>query len=222
MTISPFMSQSRSGRYIDFANPHPDQFTIEDIAFGLARECRFNGQTSMYYSVATHSVLVSLVVPKEYALIALMHDGSEAFMRDICTPLKRLIPDYRKIEDQMQQAIYASVGLTDVTDDLYKVIKAADERMFLTENAQLMTHHRTDFPGIQQTEPYPIKIRELGDKEACFYFLDRYVSIINDTPFVKERDLWQAQQNEFIQRAGQTEYLGHNGSSATRQHPKAA
>lgn len=60
-----------SGRHIDLLAPCPDEIMIEDIALGLSRECRFSGQTREFYSVAQHSVLVSLIVPEEFALPAL-------------------------------------------------------------------------------------------------------------------------------------------------------
>lgn len=97
--------QTQSGRYLNFLDPQPEQFTLTDIVSGLAREGRFNGQTSVFYSVAQHSVLASLLVPKEYALIALFHDAAEAFVRDLTTPFKRLLRGYAQQEPEILELV---------------------------------------------------------------------------------------------------------------------
>jgi len=201
MKINNSSVQNRSGKYLDFANPAPDQFTIFDIASGLARECRFNGQTSKPYSVAQHSVLASLIVPKEHALAALVHDGSEAMMRDISSPLKAMLRDYRVLERRIQQAIHEHVGLPAELDaEVEAIIKQADLKVFATERAQLMPTDGYEWPVTPALEPLGFKIHCMDEKEAFYYFVDRYVSIIEDRPFIKERALWQAQQNDWVMR----------------------
>lgn len=88
----------RSGTFVDIANPNYSQVKISDIAAGLARECRFAGQIYGYYPVAAHCVIGSMIAPLPYAYAFLMHDAAEAVIKDIPTPLKRLLPDYRRIE----------------------------------------------------------------------------------------------------------------------------
>lgn len=198
--VNQYMCQTRSGRYLDYSNPTPEMFTIEDIAIGLSRECRFSGQTSLTHSVAAHSVLVSLVVPKEYALMGLMHDGSEAFMRDISTPLKRLLPDYRKYEELMQDAVYAMVGIRNVTEEQSRVIKEGDMKIFATERKILMTNDNREWPDGKDHLPLSVTVGGMAEREAYEYFMDRYDSIINDRPFEKEMDLWKAQHNDWLLR----------------------
>ncbi len=103
--------QTFSGGVIDFADPENSQFRIEDIAHGLANTCRYSGQCNRHYSVATHSVIVSLFVPDHLQLEALLHDATEAFMADIPTPLKQLLPDYQFIENRMDMAFRKQFGL---------------------------------------------------------------------------------------------------------------
>lgn len=79
---------TRTGRVIDFLNPDPAQFSLEDIQSGLASEQRFAGQIERSYSVLQHSLLVAHLVPPECRLQALMHDAPEAFVRDLPSPLK--------------------------------------------------------------------------------------------------------------------------------------
>ena len=70
-------------------DPQQDQVDIEDIAHGLAYQCRFNGQTRYFYSVAQHSLIVAGLVPKRLYLAALLHDAAEAYMGDMVKPLKQ-------------------------------------------------------------------------------------------------------------------------------------
>lgn len=60
-----------------------EDIDIQDIASGLANECRFNGLIDNFYSVAQHLVYVSYLVAPEYALEALLHDASEAYVKDL-------------------------------------------------------------------------------------------------------------------------------------------
>ena len=200
MPIPKHASQNMSGKYIDFIDPQPDQFNYEDIAYGLSRECRFNGQTAQYYSVAQHSVLASLLVPKEYGLAALIHDGSEAFMRDICSPLKALLPDYARLERVMQGVIHEYFGLPrELPADMKRAVKRIDLLLTATERAQLMPDDARDWPGVPNIQ-LPIKIQPMNEKEAREYFMDRVVSIMEDVPFLREIELWNSQHEEWLSR----------------------
>jgi len=84
---------TKSGRRVALLNPSPSQIVIGDIAHGLAHQCRFNGQTSKFYSVAQHSVLVASILPRELRLAGLLHDASETYLGDVVQPLKELFND---------------------------------------------------------------------------------------------------------------------------------
>lgn len=126
------------GRIIDFLATADSTFDVEDIAHGLANLCRFTGQTRIFYSVAQHSVLTSHLVPQEDALAALFHDAAEAFLGDVSTPLKRLLPDYRAIEERMERALFEQLGLP---YPMPQSVKAADRIMLATEKRDLMPEH---------------------------------------------------------------------------------
>ena len=129
--------ETYSGLYFDYLNPQIDSILIEDIAHGLSNMCRFAGHCHQYYSVAQHSVLVSMQVPSEYALAALLHDASEAYMLDIPRPLKHLpfFQPYRDLEAKVMGIIAQKLGFN---LPLPPCIKEADERMLCTEKRELM------------------------------------------------------------------------------------
>ena len=102
---------THSGRYFDFTKPHEHDFQIEDIAKALSNICRFNGHCP-FYSVAQHSVAVSMLVPPEYAMEGLMHDAPEAYLGDVTAPLKMLLKDYGALEDATWTAIALRFGST--------------------------------------------------------------------------------------------------------------
>lgn len=110
---------------------------IEDIAHGLARVARWNGQTQgpLPFSVAQHSVLVESFCeqlkpgwPTKWRLAALLHDGPEFVIGDMISPFKAAIgAPYKHIEHGLQRAIHIRFGLpAELPDAVEKVIKRAD------------------------------------------------------------------------------------------------
>jgi 5'-deoxynucleotidase YfbR-like HD superfamily hydrolase len=94
-----------TGQYVDVFFPDINTITIEDIAHGLARQCRFSGHTINYYTVAQHSIWVALRLPKHLQLEGLLHDASEAFCVDIPSPIKKHFTQYHTIEDNVMKVI---------------------------------------------------------------------------------------------------------------------
>lgn len=137
-TIEPYVPpvpdkrwiQTRTGERFELLDPSPLTIKLEDIAAGLAKLCRYTGQSNRFYSVAEHCYRVSLLVPEEHAFQALLHDASEAYLGDVSSPLKALLNDYRVIEEQVQAAIYRRFRLPEETA---REVKAADYRIRATE-----------------------------------------------------------------------------------------
>jgi uncharacterized protein len=126
-----------SGRRLDLIDPSPLDVEIGDIAHGLARVARWNGQTKgpEIFSVAQHSLLVEALFaagldrPSSRArLTALLHDAPEYVIGDMISPFKAAIGgDYRLIEDRLKRAIHVRFGLpAEPPDDLSRLIKIAD------------------------------------------------------------------------------------------------
>ena len=127
----------RSGRRLDLIDPSPLDVEIGDIAHGLARVARWNGQTKgpEIFSVAQHSLLVEALfaagepLPSAKArLTALLHDAPEYVIGDMISPFKAAIGgDYKRIEERLKRAIHIRFGLAaEPLDDLNRSIKIAD------------------------------------------------------------------------------------------------
>jgi 5'-deoxynucleotidase YfbR-like HD superfamily hydrolase len=126
-----------SGRRLDLLNPDPADIEIEDIAHGLARVARWNGQTSgaHAFSVAQHVLVVEEIAcalnpgwPDAYRLAALLHDAAEYVIGDLISPFKTAIGlDYKAFELKLLEAIYVRFGLpARLPDDVTREIKRAD------------------------------------------------------------------------------------------------
>jgi hypothetical protein len=119
-----------TGKYFDILNPEVYEFDINEIAVALSNLCRYTGHVNRFYSVAEHSVLVSRLVPSDLALTGLLHDASEAYLGDVSSPLKKLLPEYKAIEERVERAIadYFSIPFPYPEE-----IKKADKRMYWNE-----------------------------------------------------------------------------------------
>lgn len=127
-----------SGRRLDLLDPSPLDIEIGDIAHGLARVARWNGQTvgDHAFSVAQHSLLVEAIFghlnPKataEARLAALLHDAAEYVIGDMISPFKAAVGGgYKEVEKRLQNAIHLRFGLAPETDErLRRAIKRADQ-----------------------------------------------------------------------------------------------
>ncbi|MBE0507937.1 MAG: hypothetical protein IBX50_14695 [Marinospirillum sp.] len=147
-----------SGFYVDLENPVREHIALQDIAWNLAGICRFGGSTKEHYSVAQHCVdmdslllrsinegvniwdtdvqsLLSqaasdLALRKRLRMEVLLHDASEAYLGDIPSPLKKLIPEYQKIEREWTDVIRSAFNLPpmDQPEDqaIHQVVRCLD------------------------------------------------------------------------------------------------
>lgn len=127
-----------SGRRLDLLDPSPLDIEIEDIAHGLARVARWNGQTNgeHAFSVAEHSLLVESIVgelepllDRRFRLASLVHDAPEYVIGDLISPFKAALAlDYRAFEAKLLAAIHLRFGLpAKLAPDITKLIKRADK-----------------------------------------------------------------------------------------------
>lgn len=170
-----------SGRRLDLLDPSPVDVELSDIAHGLARVARWNGQTQGDYpfSVAQHSVLVLEIFrtlnpdagPKAF-LQALLHDAPEYVMGDIISPLKAAIGgEYKDLENRLLGAIHVRFGLpanTPVATE--KLIKKADRESAFFEAVHLA--------GFEASEAQKF----FGEPSLPAFDLDNFDGLIRPVP----------------------------------------
>lgn len=140
----------RSGLYLDLADPQPDQITIEDIAGGLSKLCRFGGQIETFYSVAEHCVhcveqAEADGLPLETQIACLMHDAAEAFIGDMVKPLKVMMPEYKDVEQNMEAVINAKFGIDMLHQQEH--VRKIDHEMLIAERRALFTADNVMWTG---------------------------------------------------------------------------
>lgn len=137
-----------SGRRLDLLDPSPLDVEIEDIAHGLARVARWNGQTEgpHIFSVAQHSLLVETIsrrlapnIDRAWRLAVLLHDAPEYVIGDPISPFKAVIGgDYKPVEARLLHAISLRFGLPPSWPAaLVKIVKAADRGAAYLEATKL-------------------------------------------------------------------------------------
>ena len=165
--------QTVSGKRADLPTPKLDQIDINDIAYALAMKCRFNGQCKKFYSVAEHSVRVSWLLPAELTLAGLLHDANEAYLPDIPRPVKELIPDYKRVENLLEDTINLKYGIV-LSDEDKRHIKRADNVMLATEARDFMGNTTdwglTEIPLKRPIKPWTIDESRWGFLEAFNLF----------------------------------------------------
>ncbi len=141
---TPHSIRTFTGKFFDFTVMDPDTICIEDIAHALAHEPRFSGHTPQPYSVAKHSITACMAAPEEYKLEALLHDATEAYMKDIAKPLKSLLPDYCALEDKLAGVIAQKFGLQ---YPMPVCIKDIDKRLLESEYQRFFEDVDYDYDG---------------------------------------------------------------------------
>lgn len=144
-----------SGRRLDLLDPSPMDVEIEDIAHGLARVARWNGQTigPRAFSVAQHSLIVEAFCaelepdwPAKWRLAALLHDAPEFVIGDMISPFKAAIgATYKEIESGLQRAIHLRFGVPAAPPAaVERVIKRADRASAYFEAVQIAGFSETE------------------------------------------------------------------------------
>lgn len=175
-----------SGRRLNLLDPSPLDVELDDIAHGLARVARWNGQTegAHIFSVAQHSLLVEAIaghldpeMPRPARLAVLLHDAPEYVIGDIISPFKAVIGDaYKAIEARLLAAIHIHFGLpAEPAAVLKRFIKRADRQAAFLEATHLAGFAREEavkFFG--RPEPLPRAIDEFLEPWPVAAAQERY------------------------------------------------
>lgn len=177
-----------SGRRLDLLDPSPIDIEIIDIAHGLARVSRWNGQTKGAYplSVAQHSVIVERLVSRNapkldrrWRLAALLHDAPEYVIGDMITPFKYALGGiYQDIETRLEAAVHIRFGLpAALPDPVTRAIKRADRMAAWLEATQLAGFSETEAAKIlrrPRATPTNMKLRPVPPDQAAEMFLKKF------------------------------------------------
>ncbi len=183
---------THTGRYFDYTRPEDYDYPIEEIALALSRVPRFSGQTVIdphtggYHcaSVAQHSVRVALLAGRRLALHGLMHDAHEAYVGDVPTPLKRLLPGYKEIEQRVAAALAAAHGIPELSDADAATIKAADSEALRIERRlhmpKAVEQHPDGFPRNWEPMQDGYRLHVWDAERACNVFLACYYNLLGE------------------------------------------
>jgi 5'-deoxynucleotidase YfbR-like HD superfamily hydrolase len=177
-----------SGRRVDLLDPSPLDIEIEDIAHGLARVARWNGQTigAHAFSVAQHCVLVERLiadlaprVSRQMRLAALLHDAPEYVIGDLISPFKAAVGiDYKDFENRLLAAIHIRFGLPPrLPAEVSARLKQADTLSAYYEATQLAgfeTREARRFFGHPPKGLKPPRLVTLSPADAQAQFLARF------------------------------------------------
>ena len=181
-----------SGRRLDLIAPSPLDIEIEDIAHGLARVARWNGQTigAHAFSVAQHSIIVEQLCRElkpdltlEECLMALLHDAPEYVVGDMISPFKAVLGDtYKDVEHRLEEAIHLRFGLPARTPPkLKKLIKQADLICAWFEATQLAGFTKTESNKFFGKPPANVKLELEPEptETAQIMFISRHRALID-------------------------------------------
>jgi 5'-deoxynucleotidase YfbR-like HD superfamily hydrolase len=179
-----------SGRRLDILDPSPLDIEIEDIAHGLARVARWNGQTmsAHAFSVAEHSLVVEQIarhlkpgLQTKWCLAALLHDAPEYVIGDMISPFKSALGSaYKTIEHKLEAAIHLRFSLpVTLPVGIARLIKKADRLSAYFEATQIagFSPEESDKyflippPGLQ------VSIAPLPVAQAQIAFMDRFLAL---------------------------------------------
>jgi 5'-deoxynucleotidase YfbR-like HD superfamily hydrolase len=161
-----------SGRRLDLLDPSPLDIEIADIAHGLARVARWNGQTrgAHIFSVAQHTLLVEAVMREQtprvdvrFRLAALLHDAPEYVIGDMISPFKAVLGgDYKAVEKRLLAAIHIRFGLPPVlAPEMVRQIKEADRGAAYLEATELAGFAQAEAKRLFGRDPgLPVSARQ--------------------------------------------------------------
>lgn len=149
-------------------DPRIEEIHIEDIAAALAKLCRYGGHCKRFYSVAEHCVLMAAVAPPAFALAALMHDASEAYLADVIRPIKRYLTNYKPVEAELERCIACRFSLP---WPMPSEVKVLDERIIADEQEQVMLPAPAEWAEWERVAPLGVRLEFWTPEKAEFEFL---------------------------------------------------
>lgn len=169
--------------------PKADDICIEDIAHAISQICRFGGHSKHFYSVGQHSILVAKLLKEwgestDVQLYGLLHDGTEGYMIDLPSPIKKYLPAYKQAENELHDIIWKGLNIRKPTDEEWKQVKKADTLLQHHEAKQLLSRASWADPSIHLDN---IVIQEEPMKEVERRFLHLYEYLRENKIIIRKR-----------------------------------
>lgn len=132
----------------DILDPSTWAFDLDTVATSLSNLCRYNGHVRNFYSVAEHAVRVSEMLqswdePVVVQYLGLHHDDMEFVLGDCPSPQKRIMSidgePFRDFEGSLEYSYFAAIGILDVFEESFDVVKSADLAVYLQERDERPT-----------------------------------------------------------------------------------
>lgn len=182
--MSKFFIQIKSGGEFDPKTGLISKIDIEDIGHALSNMCRYAGHCRSMYSVAEHSVLVSQIIRQMWPddvmarWAGLLHDATEAYVCDLPTPLKVLLPEFIRIEDELGDKIATQFKI-EWTDEVKKRVKMADHIALATEANLLFetVEHWDSIRGVAQMPQLLDAAFPMESGKAKWRFLNEFQKV---------------------------------------------
>ena len=166
-------------------DPRQQDVCIEDIAHSLSQQCRYTGHTERFYSVAQHSMELSIYSqlrgePVETNLYYLLHDAHEAYVGDMTAPMKLnfeelgLLEVWNKVVNNIDGVIFKKYGILDavIRDDY-------DKRILLDEKKEFFPRSQNNWE--LDLVPLGITIDVMSEKMSEYLFLKRFKQLYGTT-----------------------------------------
>ena len=180
--------QTWTGKRFYILDPRVEDFCIEDVAHALSNQCRYNGHTDRFYSVAEHSIILTRYVlnglikgghgrlhRNDMAHLMLMHDGAEAYFSDVPKPIKNSIPNLEAAELRVEEVYAKAFG---TLPKLPNWMKEFDRRIVMDEKRALMiANSNVPWAAYDSMEPLGVTIVGYEPKITEQMFLDLYEAL---------------------------------------------
>lgn len=171
----PLFIRTYSRQEFHFLRPEDWNFDVMDLAVHLSRTPRFLAHTKPEaYNNADHSLRVMRLVPPRYRFPALVHEIAELGMGDMPSPLKRLVPGYKRHQRRIEAALFPKLG---INYPLHHCIKDADLVLLKAEHRQLMDGDEyvdAEMPGVLE---YQERIEPMDEHTARSEFLETFAKL---------------------------------------------
>lgn len=182
-------SRTFTGRQVFPLSVQPEDVDIRDIAHHTAMQCRYNGGTRIFYSVAEHCIHISAAIlvatgNRVAALQGLIHDANETYTGDMTRPvknsLKRFYKEWECVEKNNELSIAQALEVPYPFDP---IVKEYDKRIIVNEKTELYGRHK---PWDWNYEPLDIIIRGWDWADAEKHYLEQYGKLTGNWAAYKE------------------------------------